>query len=119
MFHPILDRYLGASILKFLLRGEKPVVSLADANYCADALNEYARSSWEISPAETVGKVHFSTVLKDNLGQRIGLWVINPLMARPSEDKKTQVFAQSGIRCAVHNTFDLQRRTFWVLNNLL
>lgn len=118
-FHPILDRNLGASLLRFLLKNELPTVRDDFAQKCTESFVEYARNSWEILPSQKIGSVNLSTILRDSTNQMFGIWIIHPLEARPSEDQKAYVLNQSGIRCAVHSTFDLQRRPFWVLNNLL
>lgn len=119
MFHPILDRELGASLLRYILRGDQPILDSKRVDQCVTSFSEFARASWQIKPGTSLHGQRFSCVLQDRAGQRIGLWVIHPLHARPSTDEKRTIFAQSGIRCAVHTSFDLERRPFWVLNNLM
>jgi hypothetical protein len=119
MLHPILDRELGAAMLRYILRGEEPKLDRGRAAMGANALAEYAREAWQVKPGVRVGGRDFACVLEDKTGQKVGLWVIHPLMARPSVGERQALLAQSGMRSAVHTTFDLEKRPFWVLNNLV
>ena len=120
MLHPILDRTLGTDVLEYLLNGKLPHLDRTRVDACGVALAEYARAEWNVLPAEDVGEAYFPCVLEDpTSGQRVGLWVVHPLAARPSTDQRQRILSQHGIRCAVHTAFDLERRPFWVLNNLL
>jgi hypothetical protein len=119
MMHPMLDRNLGVSVLKYLLRGELPAVNLNQVNNLAYGLGEYARANWTILDPVTIGGQYFPLILRDRAGQRIGLWVIHPLQSRPLPDQLRAITAKSGIRPAVHTTFDLERRPFWVMDHLL
>jgi hypothetical protein len=47
------------------------------------------------------------------------MWPIHPLQARPAEGDGQAILAAFNMRCAVHTTFDLERRPFWVANNLV
>lgn len=117
--HPLLDRQLGAALLEFLLHDTLPAVTNAQADRYAANLVEFARAGWAIKPAQTAAGRYFPCVLQDAAGQQLGLWVIHPLQARPTPAETGAVLAQSGLRCAVHTTFDLDRRPFWALNNLV
>ena len=118
--HPLLDRELGTSVLEYLLNGAMPGLSRARIDACGEALTEYARAEWNILPATDVGQAYFPCVLENrSTAERVGLWVIHPLSAQPSRQERQLIHAQHGIRCAVHTAFDLERRPFWVLNNLL
>jgi ATP-dependent helicase YprA (DUF1998 family) len=118
--HPILDRRLGAAVLRYILKNEKPAISQAETDLYAKGLAEYARgASWQILGPATVGGQYLPLVLQDKTGQKIGLWVIHPLQARPSDTQTRAISALSGIRPAVHTSFDLERRPFWVMDNLL
>lgn len=117
--HPILDRALGTDVLEFLLHGNLPHLERKRVDACGEALAEYARAEWTVLPAEDVGEAYFPCVLENRTsGQQVGLWVVHPLAARPSTDQRQRILAQCGIKCAVHAAFDLERRPFWVLNNL-
>jgi len=117
--HPLLDRALGTAMLEYLLHGQTPRLEPWRIDACGVALAEYARADWTVEPGVVVGSTRFPCILKNALGERIGLWVIHPLAARPSDDDRHAILAQFGLRCAVHTSFDLERRPFWVLNNLI
>jgi hypothetical protein len=117
--HPILDRELGASMLRFVLEGCLPSLSHAEEDVAAAALNEFARATRRISGPETIAGVRLPTIMQDKVGNKVGLWVIHPLSARPADNARAAILAQSGVRVAVHTSFDLLRRPFWVLNHLL
>jgi Domain of unknown function (DUF1998)/Helicase conserved C-terminal domain len=119
MLHPLLERELGTALLKYTLHGVQPTLDPKRGEQSIISFAEFARASWEIKPGFTVSGHHFACVLQDRAGQQIGLWMIHPLQARPTGDEKRTIFAQSGMRCAVHTSFDLERRPFWVLNNLV
>lgn len=119
MIHPLLDRNLGVAVLRYILRGEHPTVDQTRIDYLATGLAEYARANWTIMEPTTIGNQYLPLVLRDRSGQRIGLWVTHPLQSRPSAEQLRAITAQSGIRPAVHNTFDLERRPFWVMDHLL
>lgn len=118
MFHPFLDRELGASLLRFVLRQELPLLNPVQVEHGVAALAEYARTSWSVLPGSTLNGQHFPLILRDPDGVQVGLWVIHPLQARPTRDERQAFLSTHGLRCAVHTTFDLERRPFWVLNNL-
>jgi hypothetical protein len=117
--HPLLDRDLGAALLAYLLEGARPQVDESRVERAIVALGDFVRPAWEIQPGSTVENHRFAMVLKDDAGQRLGLSVIHPLESRPSATERQAILAQSGIRPAAHTLFDLERRPFWVANNLL
>jgi hypothetical protein len=118
MFHPLLDRELGVALLRFVLRHQLPALNPLQVEYGSAALAEYARTSWSVLPGVTLDRQHFPLVLRDSEGVQVGLWVIHPLQGRPTRDERQAFLSAHGLRCAVHTTFDLERRPFWVLNNL-
>lgn len=117
--HPLLDRALGTAVLEYLLHGTLPGVEPWQAAACGVTLQEYARADWKIRPGMSAGPANFPYVLEDAAGERVGLWVIHPLSARPSQEERLAILAEHGVRCAVHTSFDLERRPFWVLNHLM
>lgn len=118
--HPLLDRALGTAVLEYLLDGKFPHLDRDRVDACGEAIAEYARAEMNVLPAEEVGGAYFPCVLEDRTsGEHVGLWVVHPFAARPSADQRQRVLAQHGIKCAVHTAFDLERRPFWVLNNLV
>ena len=96
-----------------------PSVSKEQVQLSALALNEYAQSTYKILDQKGLVDEQFATVLENDLGDKLGLIVIHPLQSRLTEMKRAEIFAQTGIRPVVHTTFDLERRPFWVLNNLI
>jgi len=117
-FHPLLDRKLGAALLRFLLHKRLPDLDPVQVKNNAIALAEYARMNWTILPETTLDGQYFPLVLRDSEGVAVGLWIIHPLQARPAREERQAFLSAYGMRCAVHTTFDLERRPFWVLNNL-
>lgn len=119
--HPLLDRQLGTALLRFLLRNQMPQLDPIRVQRGVDGLAEYAREIWETKPGSEVNGIHLSQILEHRKVkiQKAGLWVIHPLEARPTKDARKAIEAQTGLRCAIHNSFDLERRPFWVVNNLI
>lgn len=120
IYHPILDRRLGTAMLRFLLHNQRPKISNEEADIYSKGLSEYAiGSGLEVSKGTTVAGQYLPIILRDKVGSRIGLWVKHPLQAYPSSNQTQTILSQSGIRPAVHTSFDLERRPFWVIQNLL
>jgi hypothetical protein len=119
MLHPLLDRGLGTAVLEYVLNGRKPSLERAAMDHGAAAFAEFARAAWTVGPAMTVGDVYLPAVLTSANKERVGLWVVHPLQSRPDGKARAAVLAQAHVRCAVHTSFDLERRPFWVWNNLL
>jgi hypothetical protein len=117
--HPLLDRRLAASILEFVLEGRRPVLSPDDILLSAAALSELAEGVWSVLPGRALPEAELPLVLRNTSGDQVGLWVTHPFETKPSAAQRQAILATHGIRIAAHNTFDLQRRPFWVLNNLL
>jgi hypothetical protein len=117
--HPLLDRELGASLLRFLLHGQHPTLNQEQVEQGAIALAEYAYGNWQVHPGQKIHGQTFTRMLIGADGEKVGLWVIHPLQARPTSDDRLLFLNAYGIRCAVHTTFDLLRRPFWVVNHLL
>lgn len=117
--HPLLDRELGASILRYLLHGTLPSLSPAHVEQSAISLVEFGRHAWKVGPSVSVNGTHFARVLEDQSGNRYGIRVIHPAQARPAQAETLVILAQTGLHSAVHTSFDLERRPFWVLNNLV
>jgi len=117
--HQLLDRRLAASLLEYSLKGEKPVLKQDEVERCVIGLAELAEGTWEVLPRQNFKEVQFPLVLKDPNNDKIGLWVTHTLATKPSAAQRQDVLSKYGIRVAAHNTFDLERRPFWVLNNLL
>lgn len=116
--HPILDRHIGAAMLEYVLHGKIPHLTQAEQAQAAAHLIPYAETKWGILPAEDHSGLHYPLILARDT-DRIGLQVIHPLQARLSAQERLQALSQYGIRPAVHTSFDLERRPFWVDTHLL
>jgi ATP-dependent helicase YprA (DUF1998 family) len=116
--HPILDRHIGAAMLDYVLHGKTPTLSPAEEQRSAQHLIPYAQTAWDVHPGEDHDGQHFPLFMTRE-HDRVGLQVIHPLQARPSQQKRQEIFARFGFRPAVHTSFDLERRPFWALTNLL
>ena len=117
-FHPLLDRALGTAVLEFVIDGQAPSLKVSEVKQSIDAFEEYARADWTIQRESPQADNPLACILKSPSGD-VGIWPIHPLSARPSAQVTHEILARTGVRCAVHTTFDLQRRPFWVVNHLL
>lgn len=119
LFHPILDRWLGTSVLEYISEGRLPVVEPIRVDRAVEALKAYAGANWRLSRGLVADGETYPLMLEDGAGERIGLRLIHPLSARPSADERLAVLGNHGFRPAIHTLFDAERRPFWVVNNLL
>lgn len=117
--HPLLDRELGAAVLRYVLKREQPKLAPTVVEHASLSLEQYAGFQWSVSPGVTLDGVYYPRILKDTAGISYALRIIHPLEARPSEAEAEQLMQVHGYREAVHTSFDLTRRPFWVLNNLV
>jgi hypothetical protein len=117
--HPTLDRSLGASVLEFLLHGSAPHTDSTRLGAAIAGLEELARGNWVVEQGLSDGTVSAACVLNDGLGNRIGLSPRHPFSAGPATSELTAFQVATGVRPAVHSWFDIERRPFWVLGNLL
>ncbi|MFW6116230.1 MAG: Zn-binding domain-containing protein [bacterium] len=116
--HPLLDRELGVSVLRYLLHGKTPGLNPQQADKYAGSLAEYVRATWKVLPGQDFDDVHIARVFEDKQGRKYGVHVIHPVQARPTKAKSQAVLAALGVRLVTHTSFDLERRPFWVVNNL-
>ena len=115
--HNLLDRNLGSAVLDYLLHGRQPKLSRQDATDAASKILAYLPDTWQAVSA-TAQTPQFALAIDTGAGGRIGLQVIHPLTARPS-DADLNVLAQSaGIDQKCFTQFDLLRRPFWAANEL-
>jgi hypothetical protein len=117
--HPLLDRRLGAAVLEFALEGRLPTLEPDHINRSVEGLAQYALPDWRSIGSASSSDVLLPLVLEDRHGNRVGIWPIHPLAARPGPAQRQTVLAATGARPAVHTIFDIDRRPLWVLNNLL
>ena len=116
--HNLLDRHLGAAVLEYLLHQQKPQLPGSHIPGMFAGLNEYMRSIWR--PVE-LGQVQqpFSAMFDAGKGQRVGIQPVHPLSARPGAGALAQLLQATGVLPKVYTTFDLLRRPFWIVNDLL
>jgi hypothetical protein len=106
-------------MMRFLLANQRPFIGNEEADFYSKGLAEYAvGAGYEVSEGTTVAGQYLPIILKDRIGQKIGLWVKHPLQAQPSTNLTQSILSQSGIKPAIHTSFDLERRPFWVIQNL-
>ena len=117
--HPLLDRELGAGILSYLLKDEFPTVEAQYVERCVKSFAEFAPVGWQLHSDVSVGPHKFSCVLRNTSGSEIALQVIHPLQSRPSVEERQAILSQYGMRYAIATSFDLERRPFWVMDNLV
>jgi len=118
VLHPLLDRSLGVAILDYLLEQTLPELKEAQIEHAATSLEEFARESWRIHPGQSLNGLYLARILEDNQGRKTGIHIIHPASARPSVAQMQAILSAHGIRCIAHTSFDLERRPFWVLNNM-
>jgi Domain of unknown function (DUF1998)/Helicase conserved C-terminal domain len=119
--HSKLDRPYGTDLLRFVVNDARPVMDAKRLKIGLDAVREYARGRYEIFPGYSTPYGEVPMVLKSKKN-RIALWPIHPLTAVPPSDQKEQIRAASGdadMRVSVSDLFDMERRPFWVVNQLL
>ncbi len=116
--HPILDRHIGTAMLEYVLNGKSPRLSKKEEQFAVEHLKPFANPQWTIGAAEEHDGIHYPMILKGRDNRRIGIRVIHPLQARTNNQDRLAIFAKCGFNLAEVNTFDLERRPFWVMNNL-
>ena len=116
--HNLLDRDLGAAVLEYLLQGRLPELEAGEIAGLSDRLTAYIPPDWQSLDS---GENHqpFSTVFRTRSKQVIGIYSIHPFSAGPREAALEEIERTTGIRPEVYNSFDLVKRPFWVVNNLL
>lgn len=116
--HALLDRGLGAAVLEFALEGRHPSLTTEHVSRSLEGLTQYAMPDW--TPISTAsGADEVPLVLEDRQHNRVGVWPIHPMSARPAAAERQAVMAATGARTAVHTIFDIDRRPLWVLDYLL
>jgi len=116
--HPLLDRELGSTMLRYLLHGELPELDSDRAERAVRNLTDFAGNAWTVSPGRTIEGVRFACVLKDRMKNQFAMRVIHPVEVRPPKAEAAAVLTKHGIRAVTTTLFDLEKRPFWVLNNL-
>jgi hypothetical protein len=84
-----------------------------------EGLTQYAIPDWTPVQNAAGANATMPLILEDRQHNRIGVWPIHPMSARPGPAERQAVMAKTGARPAVHTIFDIERRPLWVLDNLL
>jgi DEAD/DEAH box helicase domain-containing protein len=119
--HPLLDRSLGCGILDYLVNDRLPSLDKEDLSRSFELLKEYAQDGYRIQGGVELPNAFIAAILasRKTPEDRIALMPIHTLQARPSKAVRAEIQEELNARLAVHTTFDLGRRPFWVLNNLV
>ena len=117
--HNLLDRRLGADLLKYILRGEAPEQPRGEFNELALNISEYTRAMWRVGEGETIGSLSIPIIFETNSHGRIGVLPIHPLTRRPSKRYLEDIRRKTAISMRPYTTFDIERRPFWVADELL
>ena len=116
--HNLLDRHLGAAVLKYLLHQQRPHLQSNNITSMFTGLNEYMHSIWKPVELEQAHQP-FSAVFNVGNGRQVGIQPVHPLSARPEPSVLEQLLQATGILPKIYTTFDLLRRPFWIANDLL
>ena len=117
--HNLLDRRLGADLLKFLLRGDSPTQPREDFDEFGLEVSEYTRARWRVGKGEMIGNLRVPVIFETKSHGRIGVLPIHPLTQRPSSEYLEKVRSRADVSVRPFTTFDIERRPFWVANQLL
>lgn len=117
LYHGLLDRRLGRSVLEYILHGSLPSLTARESTQAAERLVPYIPVGWLSSGPTTVANQDVPLVLSDTGGQRNAIVPRHALRAEPGANLKQQ-FLMNGFRCCSYTAFDLTRRPFWVMNNI-
>lgn len=117
MYHGLLDRRLGRSVLDYLLNGTSPSLSSFESTAAADRLLPYVPDGWAVQTAVTVANNLFPIVLRNGNNEQLGVLPRHPLQASPDANA-IQQFLVHGVECCSYTDFDLTRRPFWVINDI-
>ncbi len=115
--HNLLDRTLATSVLEYLLNNRRPTLRNQEKVGMASRLEEFTRSTWTMVNAQDCPE-QFDAVFKTGKGSPVGIQVIHTFSGRPSPEELNKLRGETGIFPRVYTSFDLQRRPFWVANDL-
>ena len=117
--HNLLDRRLGSSLLKYMLRGEIPARIHDGFDDLAHSISEYTRAEWRVLEGANVEGEHIPIVFETKDRSRVGVLPVHPLARRPPGEALNRIHAISDIRVMAFTTFDMERRPFWIANQML
>ena len=113
--HNLMDRTLGTSLLEYLLLNKPPDDPVYNNDSLALNILEYARGNWEQVESESEIPIVFETRQRN----RVGILPIHPLNSRPRQRDLEALYRKTGIEALAFTSFDVERRPFWVANEML
>ena len=116
--HNLLDRALGADLIEFLLTGAQPTSPQIDHDALAESIADYVSGQWKTVDA-SVPQHRIPLVFETKRGNQVGIMPIHPLEARPSQIQLEEVHRNTGVHTAAHTAFDIERRPFWVADQMM
>ena len=116
--HNLLDRALGADLIEFLLTGAQPTPPQIDHDALAESIADYVSGQWKTVDA-SAPQHRIPLVFETKRGNQVGIMPIHPLEARPSHIQLEEVHRNTGIHAAAHTAFDIERRPFWVADQMM
>ena len=116
--HNLLDRALGADLIEFLLTGAQPTPPQIDHDALAESIADYVSGQWKTVDA-SVPQHRIPLVFETKHGNQVGIMPIHPLEARPSQIQLEEVHRNTGVHTAAHTAFDIERRPFWVADQMM
>lgn len=120
--HHLLDRDLGTAMLAYARRGERPQLSHATQRSLVASIENHLDHAWEVRAGGTFCSTYAPAVLRSRTGQfaeDVALRVHHPLQAPPTLAERQDLLADHGLRLAAFDTFDLARRPYTVMTQLL
>jgi ATP-dependent helicase YprA (DUF1998 family) len=114
--HPLLDRRLAAAVLEYVTTGKEPLLSRDAVEHAVGPFRQLVGESLPVAPGASVDGLYIPMTLQLH-GQKIGVLPLHNL-AGGLPASKLQSCKAAGIECRAFKEFDLERRPFWVLNQL-
>lgn len=116
--HSILNRRLGVDMLNFVLKGNTPGINDQDINACMQVLSEYAKSDYTFGQSVVINEEYYDLTLTDADGRKHAIRIIHPLSKRLSVTEQTRLQRNKRIRPHWFTFFEIQRKPFYVMNQL-
>lgn len=116
VFHPILDRNIGGSVLEYISTGTQPTLNIDDADQSLNKLRPFLTQGWQINQLEPSEMGAIAVLTSPN--EAHGVLVVDPLHARLTDDDVRGLFKHPLSRGKTITMFDIERRPFWVANEL-
>lgn len=115
--HPILDRYLGGALLEYVLTGVEPALGPAEASAAVGPLEAYIGTAAPVRRGTDTG-VPGVPLTVERGGQWLAVLPIHTLSAGPAPALE-QAARAARLEPRPVKEFDLVRRPFWVVSQVL